>query len=94
MARRQEVRVDPDVPNWLLTKRGGFVLPVLTILSALIVLSSIVASLVVVGGRVNIVGGIVIVAAIGAVVWAVVDLAWWTRGGRRAIVRLPRDPDA
>lgn len=92
--RRQEVRVDPDVPNWLLTKRGGLVLPVLTIVSALLVVSSIVASLVVVGGQVNVVGGVVLLAALGATVWAVTDLVWWTRGGRRRIVRLPRDPEA
>ena len=34
----------------------------------------------------------VLLAAAGAIAWAVADLVWWTRGGRRAVVRLPRDP--
>ena len=64
--REKTVRIDPDVPNWLLTKQGGRVLPVVTV--------------------------VVLLAAAGAIAWAVADLVWWTRGGRRAVVRLPRDP--
>ncbi|MBD8704510.1 hypothetical protein SOM11_06365 [Frigoribacterium sp. CFBP9039] len=90
--REKTVRVDPDVPNWLLTKQGGRVLPVVTVVCALIVVASIVAALLVGGGSVTVVTVVVLLAAAGAIAWAVADLVWWTRGGRRAVVRLPRDP--
>ena len=90
--REKTVQIDPDVPNWLLTKRGGRVLPIVTILCALIVVASIVAALAVGGGSITVITVIVVLAALGAVAWAVADLVWWTRGGRRTIVRLPRDP--
>lgn len=92
MARRSVVRVDPEVPQWLLTKRGGLVLPVVTIACALLVLASIVAALLVGGGSVTVVTVLVVAAALGAATWAVADLAWWSRGERRAAVRLPRAP--
>jgi hypothetical protein len=92
--REKTVRVDPDVPNWLLTKQGGRVLPVVTIGCALVVVASIVAALLVGGGSVTVVTVVVLLAAVGAVAWAVADLVWWTRGDRRSIVRLPRDPRA
>ena len=93
MARRTVVRVDPEVPQWLLTKRGGRVLPSVTILCAVVVLASIVAALSV-GGTVTVVTVVVVLVALAATTWAVADLVWWSRGERRAAVRLPRDPQA
>ena len=92
--RRRDVHVDPDVPNWLLTKRGGIALPLVTVFCALVVIASIVAALTVGGGHVTVVTVIVVAAGLGAVTWAVADLVWWTRDDRRRVVRLPRDPEA
>ena len=92
--RRHDVHVDPDVPNWLLTKRGGVALPIVTVFCAVIVMASIVAALTVGGGSVTIVTVVVVAAGLGAITWAVMDLVWWSRDDRRRIVRLPRDPEA
>jgi hypothetical protein len=92
--RRETVPVDPDVPNWLLTKRGGVVTPALTILCGLLLVASIVASIAVGGGSLTVVAALVVLAGAAGVVWAVVDLAWWSRGDRRRIVKLPREPGA
>lgn len=92
--RRPDVHVDPDVPNWLLTKRGGIALPAVTVFCALVVIASIVAALTVGGGSVTVVTVVVVLAGLGAATWAVADLVWWSRGDRRRIVRLPRDPEA
>lgn len=93
MARRGEI-TDPDLPRWLLTPRGGLVLPLLAITSALVVVASIVASLLLADGSVTPVTVVVLLVALGAIVWASADLVWWSRDGRRATVRLPRDPRA
>ena len=92
--RRKTVEIDPDVPNWLLTKRGGVALPVATILCAAVVAASIVAALTIGGGSVTVVTVVVLLAAAGAATWAVADLVWWSRGDRRRVVRLPRAPEA
>ncbi|MBF4601016.1 MULTISPECIES: hypothetical protein [unclassified Frigoribacterium] len=92
--RRRDVHVDPDVPNWLLTKRGGIVLPAVTVFCALVVIASIVAALTVGGGSVTVVTVVVVLAGLGAVTWAVADLVWWSRDDRRRIIALPRDPEA
>ena len=92
--RRPDARVDPDLPRWLLTGKGGLVLPLLTVACALLLLSAIGASLALADGRVTPVTVVVVLAALGAAVWAVADLVWWSRDGRRATVRLPRDPRA
>ena len=91
MARRGQI-TDPDLPRWLLTPRGGLLLPLVAIASALVVLASIVASLVIAEGTVTPVTVVVVLVALGAVVWGVADLVWWSREDRRATVRLPRDP--
>ncbi|KQS17065.1 hypothetical protein ASG05_05835 [Frigoribacterium sp. Leaf186] len=88
------MHVDPDVPNWLLTKRGGIVLPAVTVFCALVVIASIVAALTVGGGSVTVVTVVVVLAGLGAVTWAVADLVWWSRDDRRRIIALPRDPEA
>lgn len=92
--RRRDVHVDPDVPNWLLTKRGGLVLPAVTVFCALVVIASIVAALTVGGGSVTVVTVVVVLAGLGAVTWAVADLVWWSRDDRRRIIALPRDREA
>ena len=92
--RRRDVPVDPDVPNWLLTKRGGLALPIVTIVCALVVIASIVAALTVGGGSVTVVTVVVVAAGLGAAAWAVADLSWWSRDDRRHVVRLSRDPRA
>lgn len=93
MARRGEI-TDPDLPRWLLTPRGGLLVPLLAIASALVVLASIAASLLLDDGSVTPVTVVVVLVALGAVAWGTVDLAWWSRDGRRATARLPRDPRA
>ena len=92
--RRHDVHVDPDVPNWLLTKRGGIALPLVTVFCALVVIASIVAALAVGGGSVTVVTVVVVLAGLGAATWAVADLVWWSRDDRRHVVRLPRGPEA
>jgi len=92
--RRRDVHVDPDVPNWLLTKRGGIALPLVTVFCALVVIASIVAALAVGGGSVTVVTVVVVLAGLGAATWAVADLVWWSRDDRRRVVRLPRGPEA
>ena len=93
MARRGEIS-DPDLPRWLLTPRGGLALPLLAAGSALVVLASIVASLLLADGTVTPVTVVVVLVAVGAITWAVADLVWWSRDGRRETARLPRDPRA
>jgi hypothetical protein len=92
--KTRQVHVDPDVPNWLLTKRGGLALPIATVLSAGLLVASILASLLVGGGSLTVVAVVLLVVAVAVTVWAVVDVVWWSIGGRRRIIRLPRDPDA
>jgi hypothetical protein len=92
--KTRQVHVDPDVPNWLLTKDGGLVRPVATVLSAALLVASIVTSLLIGGGSLTIVAVVLLVVGVAATVWAIVDLVWWTVGGRRHIIRLPRDPSA
>jgi len=92
--RTRQVRVDPDVPNWLLTKDGGLVRPIVTVVSAGLLAASILTSLLVGGGSLTVVAVVLLVLAVAVTVWAVVDVVWWTLGGRRRIVRLPRDPDS
>ena len=92
--KTRQVHVDPDVPQWLLTKRGGLVLPIATVLSAGVLVASILTSLLIGGGSLTVVAVVLLVVAVAAAAWAVVDVVWWSIGGRRAVVELPRDPGA